>query len=148
MKKLFLLAFLILCPQLALAQAPTKLCAVSGDQKSCVTSLFPSSSAVLASSQVVSVLPANLWSFEVSADATLSAATWTIMIFDAIAAPADGAVVPVKCYVMPTGTTNFSASFLMPIQFRTGVVISVSTTAGDCFNKTASTHAFISGDAR
>lgn len=144
MKRLFLLAFLILCPQLALAQAPTKLCAVSGDQLSCVPSLFPISTPALASDLVVKAVPANLWSFEVS---NATAAAWWILIFDAITAPVDGAVVPVKCYAMPAGTTNFSASFSpMPIQFRIGVVISNSTTG--CFTKTASVQAFISGDAR
>jgi len=143
MKKLFLLAFLILCPQLALAQSPTWRCAPSADQKSCVQSLFPISTAALSSDQVISAVPANLWSFEVS---NATAAAWFILIFDAVAAPVDGAVVPVKCYSMPAGTLNFSAAFTMPLQFRTGIVISNSTTG--CFTKTASVQAFISGDAR
>jgi len=143
MKKLFLLLFL-LCPQLSLAQSPMTRCALSADGRSCVQSLFPSSSAALASDQVVSVVPASLWSFEVS---NASGAAWWILIFDAIAAPTDGAgQLPVKCYAMPVGTTNFSAAFTMPIQFRTGIVISNSSTG--CFTKTASVQAFISADAR
>lgn len=145
MKRLIILLALLLFPQLALAQAPTRLC-VLAPNGSCVPALFPSVSAALAANQVVSATPANLYSFEVSADATLSGAAWWILIYDAVAAPADGAVTPVKCYALALGATNFKETFLYPIQFVTGIVIGVSTTG--CFNKTASVHAFISGDAR
>jgi len=145
MKKLLVLLF-ILFPTLALAQAPTPLCAQSADARNCNTSLSPISTAALAANLVVKATPANLWSFEVSADSTLSAGAWFIMVFDATAAPADGPVTPVKCYALPTGTTSFSAAFQMPIQFVNGIVISAGTTG--CFTKTASVHAFISGDAR
>lgn len=145
MKRLIILLALLLCPQLALAQAPTRLC-VPNLSGSCVTALFPSPSAALAANQVVSAVPANLYSFEVSADATLSGAAWWILIYDAVAAPADGAVTPIKCYALASGTTNFKETFFYPIQFVTGIVIGASTTG--CFNKTASVHAFISGDAR
>jgi len=146
MKRFLIILALMLIPQLALAQSPTRLCALAGDGKSCVPSLFPITSSALAANQVVSSLPSNLWSFEVSADSTLSAAAWFIMIYDATAAPVDGAVTPVKCYAMASGTTFYSASFTIPIQFINGITIGVSTTG--CFTKTASVHAFISGDAR
>lgn len=143
---ILILAICALFPHSASAQAPTRLCALAGDGKSCVPSLFPSSSSALAANQVVAALPANLWSFEVSADSTLSAAAWFIMIYDATTAPSDGSVTPAKCYALASGTTLFSASFTLPIQFQNGIVIGVSTTG--CFTKTASIHAYISGDAR
>lgn len=102
------------------------------------------SSSALAANQVLKATPGTLASFEVSADSTLSAAAWWIMIYDAASAPADGAVTPAKCYGMASGTVSFSAGWAQPVAFLTGMVIGVSTTG--CFTKTASTHAFISGD--
>lgn len=104
------------------------------------------SSAALAANQVVKAAPGGLYSLQVSADSTLSAAAWWIMVYDALAAPADGAVTPKKCYAQALGTTSFGTSFPTPIGFNTGIVIGVSTTG--CFSKTASVHAFISGDAQ
>lgn len=104
------------------------------------------SSAALAANQVVKASAGNLYSFDVSADSTLSAAAWWIMIYDAASAPVDGAVTPAKCYAMPAGTTGYAAAFFTPLRLGTGITIGVST-AG-CFTKTASTHAFISGDAQ
>ena len=104
------------------------------------------STAALAANLVVSAAPASLFSFEVSADSTLSAAAWWVMAYDATAAPADGAVTPIKCYALPSGAPSISAGFTTPETFSTGVVIGVSTTG--CFTKTASTHAFISGGYR
>lgn len=98
----------------------------------------------LAANLVVDANPGNLFSFNVSADSILSGAAWWIMIYNAAAAPSDGAVTPAKCYAMSLGTTSFSAAFPVPVGFSTGIVIGVSTTG--CFTKTASTHAFISGD--
>lgn len=108
--------------------------------------LIPVSSAALAANTIIKASAGNLYSFEVAADSTLSAAAWWIMIHNATSAPADGAVTPLKCYAMPLGTTTFSAAFPTPVAFSTGIVIGVSTTG--CFTKTASTHAFISGDAQ
>lgn len=104
------------------------------------------SSSALAANTVIKASAGNLYSFEVAADSTLSGAAWWIMIYDAAAAPADGAVTPTKCYAMPSGTTGYSAAFFTPLRLATGIVIGVSTTG--CFSKTASTHAFISGDAK
>lgn len=103
-------------------------------------------SQALASNQVLKASAGNLYSFEVSADSTLSSAAWWIMIFDATSLPIDGAVTPAKCYAMPSGATGFNAAFSYPIRFTTGIVIGVSTNG--CFTKAASTHAFISGDAQ
>lgn len=104
------------------------------------------SSAALAANQVVKASAGNLYSFDVSADSTLSAAAWWIMIYDATSAPVDGAVTPAKCYAMPAGTTGYAAAFFTPLRMGTGITIGVSTSG--CFAKVASTHAFISGDAQ
>jgi len=102
------------------------------------------SSAALAANQVVKASAGSLYSFNVTADSTLAAAAWWIMVYDLAAAPVDGAVTPAKCYGVPLGTTSVSGAFPNPVAFATGIVIGVSTTG--CFTKTASTHAFISGD--
>lgn len=104
------------------------------------------STSALAANQIVKGSAGNLYSFQVSADSTLSGAAWWVMIYDATTAPGDGAVTPAKCYAVPSGTTSYSAAFQMPIRLATGITIGVSTTG--CFTKTASTHAFISGDAQ
>lgn len=109
-----------------------------------ITSATHVQTTALASSQVIVGSAHQLTSFEVAADSTLSGAAWWIMIYDATSAPADGAVTPAKCYAMPNGATNFNGAFNSPPAFTTGIVIGVSTTG--CFTKTASAHAFISGD--
>lgn len=104
------------------------------------------SSSALVANQIVSASPANLLSFNVSADATLSAAAWWVMIYNAASIPADGIVTPAKCFAMPSGATSSSFSFHNPVAFSTGIVVGVSTTG--CFTKTSSSHAFISADFR
>lgn len=107
--------------------------------------LSTTSSTALAANLVINAAASGLYSFTVSADSTLYAATWYIMIYNATSAPVDGAVTPLKCYEMPTNTYTYTAAFPNPVPFSTGIVIGVSTTG--CFTKTASTHAaFISGD--
>lgn len=109
-----------------------------------VTPATPISSAALVANQIIITGAHQLLSFDVAADSTLSGAAWWLMIYNATSAPADGAVTPVKCYALPSGATGFNGAFSAPISFSTGIVIGVSTTG--CFTKTASTHAFISGD--
>lgn len=108
--------------------------------------LTPVSSSALAANTVIKAGAGNLYGFQVSADSTLYAAAWWIMVYDATSAPVDGAVTPKKCYAQPLGTQSAAYAWPMPIAFSTGIVIGVSTTG--CFSKTASTHAFISGDAQ
>lgn len=98
----------------------------------------------LCANQIIKGSAGNIYSFNVSADATLSGAAWWIMIYNATTAPGDGTVTPAKCYAMPSGTTSYSAAFPVPVALGTGITIGVSTTG--CFTKTASTYAFISGD--
>lgn len=102
------------------------------------------STAALAANSVIKASAGSLYSFDVNADATLAAAAWWIMIYDATSAPTDGAVTPAKCYGVPLGTTTVSGAFPNPVALGTGITIGVSTTG--CFTKTASTHAFISAD--
>lgn len=106
----------------------------------------PVSASALAANTVIKASAGNLYSFEVSADSTLYGAIWYIMIYNATSAPVDGAVTPVKCYIMPANVYQYAGAFPTPISFSTGITIGVSTTG--CFTKTASTHAFISGDAQ
>ena len=109
--------------------------------------LAPSPSApALATAQVIKGSSGNLYSFEVSADSTLSAAAWWILIYDATADPGNGTVTPLKCYAQASGVTSASYAWLTPINFKTGIVIAVSTTG--CYTETQSAHAFISGDAQ
>lgn len=104
------------------------------------------SAPALATSQVIKSGAGNLYSFEVSADSTLSAAAWWIMIFDATADPGNGAVTPRKCFGQVSGATSAAYAFSTPIAFTTGITIVVSTTG--CYTETQSAHAFISGDAK
>ena len=68
-----------------------------------------------------------------------------VLIFDATVAPADGAVLPVKCYSV-AATSTFDKSWPdNPVKFSTGIVLVFSTTG--CFTKTASATAFFSAEA-
>jgi hypothetical protein len=100
----------------------------------------------LATAQIIKGSGGSLYSFEVSADSTLSAAAWWILIYDAAADPGNGTVAPRKCYAQATGVTSVAYAWTVPIAFKTGIVIVVSTTG--CYTETQSAHAFISGDAQ
>lgn len=116
--------------------------------ESCATNTGTvTSTAALAANLVAKNAPGTLYGFEVQADATLAGAAWWVMISNATAAPADGAVTPAKCYAVKSGEVQFDRTFASGgIAFPTGIVIGVSTTG--CFTKTASTHAFISADVQ
>lgn len=102
------------------------------------------STIALASNLVVKGSAGVFCGAEVSADATLSAATWYIMVFNATSAPADGAVTPALCYQVNSGSPQGGFTFSPGGLFlSTGVTVVVSTTG--CFTKTASAHAFIAG---
>lgn len=129
------------------ASTGTQRVAVSTDSSiiaNATAATFASSSA-LAANQVVKASAGTLYSFSVSATPTLYAAPWWVMIYNATAAPSDGAVTPAKCYAMPAGATSVGGTFgAGGLSLGTGITIGVSTTG--CFAKTASTQAFISGD--
>ena len=104
----------------------------------------PIACAALCANLVVKASPGTLFTFDVSADSTLSGAAWWLMVYNATAAPGDGAVTPAKCYAVPSGATGINGSFDSGGEtLGTGIVLGVSTSG--CFTKTASTHAFISG---
>lgn len=94
---------------------------------------------------VVKSAAGNIYSFEVNADATLSAAAWFVLIFDATAVPANGAITPEKCYGQAAGSAQMGGTFASNgIANTTGIVVAVSTTG--CFTMTQSVHAFIAAD--
>ena len=69
-----------------------------------------------------------------------------VLIYDAVSAPADGAVAPARCLSLAANTgieINWRAA---PIWFRNGVIVVFSTTG--CFTQTSSATAFIAVDAR
>lgn len=113
-----------------------------------IGSLNPSSYAVtaaVATSKVLKGSAGRLFSLDITADSTLSAAAWYVMVHDATSAPAAGAVTPAKCYGLPAGTTTWTASWPAGgLTMATGIAVTVSTTG--CFTQTDSAHAFISGD--
>lgn len=79
----------------------------------------------------------------VDLEVSTGAASGFVLVFDAVSAPADGAVTPIKCWQVPANAA-LDKSFPIPVQFNTGITVSFSTTG--CFTKTASATAFISGD--
>lgn len=107
----------------------------------------PVQSASVETGHVIKASAGNLYDFNVSADATLSAVAWAVMIFNSTTVPASGAVTPVKCYLLPIGTTSYSGAFPTPLYLGTGISMAVST-GQTCFTKTDSAHGFISADAQ
>jgi len=141
-------AFITNTPSVALNTTPTVANGngtVNAPSSESGAGLSTAVSSALASNLVVKASAGNLFTFNVSADSTLSGAAWWIMVFNATSLPANGAVTPAKCYAMASGTTSYSASWgTLPIYLGTGITIGVSTTG--CFSLTASVHAFLSGD--
>lgn len=90
---------------------------------------------------VIKASAGNLYGFEV----TSGASAGFIMVFNSTTVPADGAVTPVKCYVIAANATVAVQFSPTPLRLSTGVTLVFSTTG--CFTKTASATAFISGDA-
>lgn len=78
-----------------------------------------------------------------SLGATTSAAGW-LMVFNAVAAPSNGAVAPVNCFQIGANT---SAVYLypLPVPFTTGITAVFSSTG--CFSLTAA-NAFLSAQVR
>lgn len=98
--------------------------------------------AAAASALVVKASAGNLYGLNV----TSGAAAGFVMIFNAVSAPADGAVTPARCIPLAASTgieLNYRA---LPMAFTTGITVVFSTTG--CFSKTASATAFIAADAK
>lgn len=107
----------------------------------------PVQSASVETGHVIKSSAGNLYDFNVSADATLSAAAWAVMIFNSTTVPAAGAVTPVKCFLAPAGATSISGAFPTPLYLGTGISMAVSV-GQTCFTKTDSAHGFISANAQ
>lgn len=91
----------------------------------------------------------NLYGFQVSVDSTISASDWWIMVFNATAIPSAGAVTPIKCYRMLSGTASFYSAWPNSTFFSNGAVIAISTTG--CFTLTypvGTSTIYISGEAQ
>ncbi len=121
--------------------------ATFGPSSASTAGVAPSATAALASSLILKGSAGNLYALEVSADATLAAATWYVMIYNATSLPGNGAITPAKCFTVPAGSYTFAAGWgAIPAYFSTGITVGVSTTG--CFTQTASVHAFISGEVQ
>lgn len=93
----------------------------------------------LASNAVLKSGAGNLYGLQV----TSATPAGFVMIFDATAAPADGAVAPRYCQVIASNSTVNMDFQTMPSAFLVGITAVFSTTG--CFFKAASATAFFSG---
>lgn len=120
---------------------------ISNPSAASTAGVAPVQSASVETGHVIKNAAGNLYDFNVSADATLAAAQWEVLIFNSTTVPSSGAVTPVKCYIVPAGVTSVSGAFPTPLYLGTGISIAVST-AATCFTKTDSAHGFISANAQ
>lgn len=104
--------------------------------------ITPSVTSAAGSNQVVCGAACNLFGFSV----TSGASAGTVYVFNATSLPSNGAVTPVKCYQI-AATSTIGVTFTPPIRLSTGATIGFGT-GTNCFSLTASTTAFISGDAK
>lgn len=109
--------------------------------------IAPVRSSVVETGHVIKASAGNLYSLDVTADATLSAAAWAIMVFNSTTVPAAGAVTPAWCMLLPAGATGYAGAFPTPMYLGTGISIAVSV-GQTCFTKTDSAHGFISANAQ
>jgi hypothetical protein len=113
-------------------------------QSSCWLPLNPSPqtvTTVAAGSLVLKASSGALYGFTV----TSGASAGYVLVFDAVAAPADGTVTPAMCYKI-AATSTISMPYNPPALFATGITVVFSTTG--CFTKTVSATAFISGQVQ
>jgi len=109
---------------------------------SSVNAIVPVRTTAVASNIVLKASAGNLYSINI----VTGASAGYLMVFDAVAAPADGAVTPVKCLPIAANVGLETNMRSMPEYFATGITAVFSTTG--CFTKTASATAFISGDVK
>lgn len=107
----------------------------------------PVRSSVIETGHVIKAGAGNLYSLDVTADATLSATAWALMIFNSTTVPSAGAVTPAWCLLLPAGATGYTGAFPTPMYLDTGISIAASV-GQTCFIKTDSAHAFISANAQ
>lgn len=89
---------------------------------------------------VIKASAGNLYGYNIVTGATAG----YLMIFDAVAVPADGTVTPKLCIPI-AANTGIQTDRDIPLRFTTGISICFSTTGP--FTKTASATAFLAGDA-
>jgi hypothetical protein len=105
--------------------------------------ITPNVSAALENSHVFKATPGNLYS--VYASNLTGGASGFLQVFNATAAPADGAVTPLVCVPFSGGVAQAAYINLPPAVFSTGIVAVVSS-ATTCFTKTTGVlTAFLSG---
>lgn len=104
--------------------------------------IAPVVTTAVASSLVIKASPGSLY----GASLTAGASAGYLLIIDAIAAPADGAVTPKYCQAVAANQTIEMPWYAVPFKFNVGIVAVFSTTG--CFTKTASATAFISALAK
>ena len=105
--------------------------------------ITPVATTSLASSLVLKAAPGQLY----SATVTTSTTPGYVMVLNATAPPADGAVTPWFCFYMQPLSSQSFGSFGAPADLYTiGITVVFSTTG--CLTKTASATAFISGSVR
>lgn len=98
--------------------------------------------AAAGTSQVVKAVPCNLYGLNV----TPSAAGYA-MLFDAAAAPADGAVAPRRVWAMQ-GNTTLELEFSPPLRMAVGAVLVFSSTGPFVKTTNSGSNAFMSGEAQ
>ena len=103
--------------------------------------ITPVVSSAVGSSLVFKASAGNLYAYQV----TTGASAGYVMLFNALSAPVDGAVTPVKCVAVAANST-VGVSMNPPEAFATGITAVFSTTG--CFTKTASATAMFSGDVK
>lgn len=106
------------------------------------TGTTPAATAAVANNLVAKASAGNLYGYNVVSGASAG----YVMIFNATAAPADGAVTPLRCIPLAANTGVDVNMRGPPIYFSTGITLVFSTTG--CFNKTASATAFIAADVK
>lgn len=84
------------------------------------------------SNHVLKASAGNLYSVTV----TIGATSGYLMVFNAMSAPADGAVTPAYCVALPATNTSLAVNWSMPANYSTGITAVFSSTG--CFTKTAS----------
>lgn len=102
--------------------------------------IVPVVTAAVASSKVLKATPGNFY----GCNAVAGASALYIMLIDATAAPADGAVTPIKCWTV-AANASLEIGYATPIVCAVGITLVASTTGP--FTKTASATAFLSGEA-
>jgi hypothetical protein len=102
--------------------------------------VIPAEAAAAAGSLVVKAAPCDLY----DVNAVAGASAGFVMLFDAVAAPADGTVTPVRVWPL-AANAGLQVGFHKPLQMKVGCVLVFSTTGP--FTKTVSATAFLGGAA-